>query len=65
MSDTIERVKIAKLLLCQDQGLVGKNHGRNLEEITLEGMCHSISYLSEKLYLCLNMKCEMEITNKA
>ena len=44
MSDTIERVKIAKLLLVQDRGAVGQNHGRNIDDISLEGKCYIISY---------------------
>ncbi len=38
MSDSIERIKIAKLLLVQDLGVVGENHGRNIDDISLEGM---------------------------
>ena len=37
MSDVIERVEVAKLLLIQDLGLVGKYNGQRLQDITLEG----------------------------
>jgi hypothetical protein len=37
MSDSIERIKIAKLLLAQDLGVVGENHGKDLDSITFEG----------------------------
>lgn len=36
-SDLLERVQVAKLLLIQDMGVVGKFVGKKLEEIQLEG----------------------------
>lgn len=36
-SDIIERVDIAKLLMIQDMGLVGRFKGKNLEEIQFDG----------------------------
>ena len=36
-SDVLERVQIAKLKLLHDENLVGKYHGKNLEDIQLEG----------------------------
>ena len=37
MSSVLERVQVAKVLLIQDQNLVGKYHGKRLDEIQLEG----------------------------
>ena len=42
MSEVIEKVKIAKLLMVQDLGRVGQNVGKNLDNMTLEGMCLAI-----------------------
>lgn len=36
-SDIIERVDIAKLLMIQDMGLVGRFKGKKLEEIQFDG----------------------------
>ena len=37
MSDVIERAEVAKLLLIQYKGLVGKYHGKRLQDIPIEG----------------------------
>lgn len=37
VSDVLERVEIAKLLLIQDMNLVGKFHGQKLKDIHVEG----------------------------
>ncbi len=36
-SDILERVQVAKLLLIQDNGLVGRYHGKRLQDIPVEG----------------------------
>ena len=38
MSDVLERVQIAKILLIQDLNLVSKFHGKKLDDIQLEGI---------------------------
>jgi len=47
--DVIERVDIAKLLLIQDLGLVGKYKGKKLKDIQLNGK-NNILYLH---YMCI------------
>ena len=39
LSGTIERAKVAKLLILADSGSVGQYVGKNLQEIDLEGRC--------------------------
>ena len=41
MSSSIEKAKIAKLLLLADQGAVDKYHGQKLDEINFEGEAKS------------------------
>ncbi|XP_014669800.1 PREDICTED: uncharacterized protein LOC106810847 [Priapulus caudatus] len=42
-SDIIERVHVAKILVIQDMGLVGKYHGRALRDIPLEELVIGVS----------------------
>ena len=37
MSNTIEKAKIAKLLLLADRGTIDKYHGKKLDEIDFDG----------------------------
>lgn len=37
MSDTIERAKIAKLLILADEGKIGNYAGKSLEDLQYEG----------------------------
>ena len=41
MSSSVEKAKIAKLLLLADQGAVNKYHGQKLDEINFEGEAKS------------------------
>jgi hypothetical protein len=43
MSDVIERVDIAKILLIQDNGLVGRFHKKRIQDIQLEGKLHNLN----------------------
>ena len=48
-SDMLERADVAKILLIQDLGLVGKYRGKRLEDIQLDGNIFLYSYSNDAL----------------
>lgn len=47
-SDVLERVDVAKVLLIQDLGLVGKYQGKRIQDIQIEGNINSVPNTKSK-----------------